>query len=74
MNHHWSGPSLRDWKTHRGIRRKSKIISIVMLAVTLTPTIVFIVPLKSVKFLLAAIGISVAIYIGTRPDPDKMGP
>lgn len=72
MNHNWFGPSLRDWKTTKGIRKKSKIISIVMLAFTLTPTIVFIVPIMAVKILLAVIGCGVAAYIATRPDPERI--
>jgi uncharacterized membrane protein YbaN (DUF454 family) len=70
MNHQWFGPSLRDWKTTGGIRRKNKILAISLLAFTMTPTVLFIIPIVGVKILMTVIGLTVAAYIGTRPDPD----
>ncbi|MDQ3232234.1 MAG: YbaN family protein [Pseudobdellovibrionaceae bacterium] len=71
MNHQWFGPSLRDWKTTGGIRRKNKILAITLLTFTMTPTVVFIVPIMGVKILLAVIGLLVAAFIATRPNPDR---
>lgn len=71
MNHQWFGPSLRDWKRTGGIRRKNKIWAIGLLGLTLSPTVVFIVPIIGVKVLLAVIGLCVATFIATRPDPDS---
>jgi uncharacterized membrane protein YbaN (DUF454 family) len=70
MNHQWFGPSLRDWKTTGGIRRKNKFLAIGLLGVTMTPTVVFIIPIMGVKILMAVIGLCVAAFIATRPDPD----
>ncbi|WP_141732147.1 YbaN family protein [Oligoflexus tunisiensis] len=72
MNHQWFGPSLRDWKTTGGIRRKVKILAITVLVISMTPTIVFIIPIMGVKILLAVIGLLVAAFIATRPDPDAV--
>ncbi len=72
MNHQWFGPSLRDWKTTGGIRRKNKFLAIGLLGFTMTPTVVFIVPIMGVKILLAVIALCVAAFIGTRPDPDTV--
>jgi uncharacterized membrane protein YbaN (DUF454 family) len=70
MNHQWFGPSLRDWKTTGGIRRKNKILAIGLLGFTMTPTVVFIIPIMGVKILMTVIGLTVAAFIATRPDPD----
>lgn len=70
MNHQWFGPSLRDWKTTGGIRRKNKILAISLLGFTMTPTVVFIIPIMGVKILMTVIGLTVAAFIATRPDPD----
>lgn len=70
MNHQWFGPSLRDWKTTGGIRRKNKFLAIGLLGFTMTPTVVFIVPIMGVKILMTVIGFCVAAFIATRPDPD----
>lgn len=70
MNHQWFGPSLRDWKTTGGIRRKNKFLAIGLLGFTMTPTVVFIIPIMGVKILMAVIGLSVAAFIASRPDPD----
>ena len=70
MNHRWFGPSLRDWKRTSGIRRKNKVWAIGLLTLTMTPTVLFVVPLMGVKILLVIIGLCVATFIATRPDPD----
>lgn len=70
MNHRWFGPSLRDWKTTGGIRRKNKFLAISLLGFSMTPTVVFIIPIMGVKILMAVIGLAVAAFIATRPDPD----
>jgi uncharacterized membrane protein YbaN (DUF454 family) len=72
MNHQWFGPSLRDWKTTGGIRRKNKILAISLLGFTMTPTVVFIIPIMGVKILMSVIGLCVAAFIATRPDPDRV--
>jgi uncharacterized membrane protein YbaN (DUF454 family) len=72
MNHQWFGPSLRDWKTTGGIRRNVKILAISVLALSMTPTIVFIIPIMGVKILMTVIGLMVAAFIATRPNPDAV--
>ncbi len=52
MNHRWFGPSLRDWVKTRGIRPRAKILSVSLLAVSMIPTIVFIIPLMIAKVIM----------------------
>jgi uncharacterized membrane protein YbaN (DUF454 family) len=72
MNHQWFGPSLRDWKTTRGIRRKVKIVAITVLTLSMAPTIIFVIPIMGVKILMTVIGLIVAAFIATRPDPEAV--
>ena len=68
MNHKIMGPPLRQWKTDRSIPKKAKILAITMIAITIIPSALFIIPILAVKILLIAIGLAVSIYIGTRPN------
>ncbi|SME97937.1 YbaN family protein [Pseudobacteriovorax antillogorgiicola] len=72
MNHRHLGPPLRRWKTTGSIPRSAKILAISMIAITLIPSILFVVPVLAVKVLLGIIGILVATYIATRPESDKV--
>ena len=72
MNHRWFGPSLRDWVSNRGIRLKSKIIAIATLTITMAVSVLFVVPLMAVKIGMTVVGLAVAIYIASRPNPDKI--
>jgi uncharacterized membrane protein YbaN (DUF454 family) len=69
MNHRWFGPALRDWVKTRGIRPRAKIIAISMLTLCMIPTVLFIIPILAVKFIVAGIGLAVAVYLATRPHP-----
>ncbi|MCX6128940.1 MAG: YbaN family protein [Proteobacteria bacterium] len=71
MNHRIFGPPLRDWVTSRSIKPKSKWIAVGFIIVSLTPTIIFIVPIPAVKVLLALIGSAIIWYILTRPNPPQ---
>lgn len=68
MNHRIMGPPLRRWKEKRAISRKNKIVAVLLLAASLPPTILWMVPLPAVKILLGMIGLSVAVFIVSRPD------
>ncbi len=71
LNNQIFGPIILDWRHHRAIRRKHKIITIGLIVVTIGSSIVFFVSLWPVKVLLAAIGTGVIIFllrIPTRPD------
>lgn len=71
MNHPRFGADLRRWVVYGCIRRKTKIIAIGLMAISMIPSIVFLVPLLSVKIGLSFIGLSVAFFIATRPEEGK---
>ena len=68
MNHRLFGPPLRRWKEHGAVSRKAKILAISCIVLTFTPTILFVVPLLSVKIGLGILGVSVAMFLATRPE------
>ncbi len=68
MNHRRLGPPLRTWKEKRAISRKNKVLAVGLLTVTTLPTVLFVIPVLLVKGLVAAICLSVATFILTRPE------
>jgi uncharacterized membrane protein YbaN (DUF454 family) len=62
------GRLIRDWEEHRAIRRRARILAISMIVLVGGPGLLFI-PIPVVRLLVAAILVSVSIYVGTRPDP-----
>ena len=66
LAHKWFGPLLKDWTEHGAIKRKVKIVAILVLAVSLVFSVIF---LSSVvpKVLLAVFYAGLAIFILTRP-------
>ncbi len=63
MNHKTLGPYIHDFRTHKSIPLKTKIISISLVWITIGYSIMCIVPLLFVKILLATIAIGVTIHI-----------
>jgi hypothetical protein len=68
MNHPKFGPDLRRWVISGSIRRQTKIVAISLLTISLTISILFVVPIVAVKWLLGVIGVAVAGFIATRPE------
>lgn len=67
MNHKVFGPYLRDWRIHKAIPLKIKLLASVLLVLTLGSTILFIIPIFAVKIVLGLIGIAVLYYIWQFP-------
>ena len=68
MNHPQMGPPLRQWKKNRSIPRKAKILAVTMLGLTIVPSSIFLVPIPAVKIGLLCLGLTIALYIISRPD------
>lgn len=69
LNHHFFGPSLRDWEQHRSIPRKAKIIALLMMAFSVSTSLWYFNGrpwLQLTVFLAAAIGAFVITRIPTR--------
>ncbi len=67
LNHRLFGSSIRNWRRTGAIPLKAKLIAITLIALTIGASILFVIPLWPVKLLLAVIGVSVSVYLATRP-------
>ncbi len=71
LDHPRFGPTLRDWKEHRSIRRKTKIVSITMVAVMVAVS-AYLIQRPIFQEVLLLVGALVCAYIATRktkPEP-----
>ena len=64
------GPLLRDWEEHRSIERRTKIVAIAMMSISLTSSIVFAVDAAWLQVALALLGVGLAIGIYRIPSRD----
>ncbi len=62
--------SLQDWERERAISRASKRKSLLMMAIGFALALYF-APTVWLKIMLLAIGLSVATFIATRPEPSQ---
>ena len=70
LAHRWFGPMLSEWHHHRSVRYRNKVLAIVMMLVSFTGTIVFIVRPMWAKVLLAFFALTVAVFIYRLPSRD----
>jgi len=63
MNHPKLGPYITNFRIHKSIPLKAKIISILMMWITILITVIYFIPLLPVKILLLLIAIAVTIHI-----------
>lgn len=63
MNNRMFGPTVREWRTHRSIPRRSKYWAIGLMATTLTSSIVFFVADPVLQGVLAAFGVVLAVWL-----------
>ena len=66
INHRLLGRYIRYYREGRGIPIRSKIISVVFIWITIGFSVGFVVPILALKILLAAIALSVSIFILSR--------
>ncbi len=67
MNHRYLGPYIHQWRIERTLTPGTKVFALSTLAITIISSVVFFIPLLPVKILVAAIGLTVAIYIWRIP-------
>ncbi|EMJ81878.1 PF04304 family protein [Leptospira borgpetersenii serovar Hardjo-bovis str. Sponselee] len=63
MNNRYFGSYIRDWRIHKTIPIRAKIIAISMIFLTIGTTVFFFIPILAVKILVSLIGILVVIYL-----------
>lgn len=70
------GPLIRDWREHRAVPLRAKILAITAITLVLGSTILFSVPIPAVQIGLAAFGIGLCIWLWRLPTraPEAQGP
>jgi len=64
------GPAILEWRTHRSIPYRVKIIAIVTMAVTLSASILLAVKALWLQLLLAVFGIALGVWLYRIPSRD----
>ena len=76
LNHKVFGPTLQDWERHKGIKRRTKIIAVVTLAVFICLSLVVIMVISKNPLVVAIVvgtGLAVSWYILSRPTIPEPG-
>lgn len=63
LNHRWFGPYLRQYREHRTIPVRAKVVTLVVLWVTIAPTAFLFSDSIIVRIILPITGLGVSIYI-----------
>ena len=71
LNHRVFGPTIVEWRRHRSIPWRTKLLAIAMMATTLGISIVFFVPGAWLKAALAAFGVLLAVWMYRIPSRDR---
>jgi uncharacterized membrane protein YbaN (DUF454 family) len=71
LNNRQFGPMIREWRRHRSIPFRVKVVSIALMALTLGVSIVLFVPNPYLQSLLAALGVGLAVYLYRIPSRDR---
>ncbi|WP_001254759.1 YbaN family protein [Leptospira interrogans] len=71
MNNRYFGSYIRDWRIHKMIPLRAKILAISMIFLTIGTTVFFFIPILAVKILVSLIGIFVVIYLIRIPTKRK---
>ncbi len=61
------GGIVRDWRAGAGFTVRGKTIAVIAIATTFTISIVFTIDSTTLRVLLALLGASIAVFVGTRP-------
>lgn len=67
------GPTILEWRTHRSIPYRVKLIAIATMAVTLSASIALVVDEPWQRALVAALGVLLAVWMYRLPSRDRPG-
>lgn len=65
------GPLIREWREHRSIPYRTKVIAIVLMSATLAASIVFFVKSPYLQLALTALGVLLAGWLWMVPSRDR---
>ena len=71
IEHRVFGPTIVEWRRHRSIPWRTKLVAIAMMATTLGLSIAFFVPGAWLKAALAALGVLLAVWMYRIPSRDR---
>lgn len=66
------GPTIREWNEHRSVPRRTKVVAITLMALTLATSIVFFVDPPWARAAAGLLGLSLAVWLAripSRPTP-----
>ncbi len=67
LSHPRFGPLVRDYQAGLGIPRRAKVLAVVMIAVTFTLSMVFVVDSLQLRLLLGLLAVGIVVFILSRP-------
>lgn len=65
------GPTIREWRRHRSIPYRTKVVAIALMSVTIAISVVLLAPYPHVQIALAAVGVGVATWLYRIPSRDR---
>jgi uncharacterized membrane protein YbaN (DUF454 family) len=74
LAHRAFGPMVREWRTHRSIPYRTKLVAIALMAASLSTSIVFFVRPAWLQAALAVFGVGLAVWLYRIPSRDRPGP
>lgn len=70
LEHPALGATVREWREHRSLPRRTKWVAILTMAGTLALSILFFVPQPALQIALALFGLALAVYLYRIPSRD----
>ncbi len=67
LNNKTFGPIIIDWRRHRAIALRTKVVAIVLIVITIGSSIIFFTELLALRISLAAIGVGVITFLLRAP-------
>jgi uncharacterized membrane protein YbaN (DUF454 family) len=71
MAHRAFGPLVREWRTHRSIPYRTKLVAIALMSASLSVSIVFFVRPAWLQAALALFGLGLAVWLYRIPSRDR---
>ena len=73
LNNRHFGPTILEWRRYRSIPYRVKLTAILLMAVTLSISIVFFVPWVELRVALSIFGVVLGVYLYNIPSRDRPG-
>ena len=65
------GPTIREWRRHRSIPYRTKVVAIALMSVTIAISVVLLASYPLAQVALAAVGVGVATWLYRIPSRDR---